>query len=372
MKNEKLGVGIIGASPNGGWGSTAHVPALQSLPDFEITAIGTSRQESANEAASKFNVPHAFTDPYELSTHPDVDIVAITVKVPEHSKLVKAAFQAGKHVYCEWPLARTTKEAVELLNIAQEKGVRHVVGLQARANPTINYVKDLLTSGYVGNVLSVNVSYSMPSFPTVGNTIDQAHAYLLDVHNGADQLTITAGHLLDGINYLLGDFSQVSAILETQVKQVKVIETGQFISATAPDHVVVNGILDNGAIVSTHVRNTNAASFILEINGTKGDLMLVSRDKMMFEMDPFILKGSQGRDSDLAELMVPSKYYLVPSNLHSGPAFNVAQLYAQFYQDLQMNTYETPNFHTGVQVHRLLDKVRESASSGLRQSLKLV
>ena len=49
MKLDKLGVGIIGASPNGGWGTMGHIPALQALPNFEVTAVSTTRQESANE-----------------------------------------------------------------------------------------------------------------------------------------------------------------------------------------------------------------------------------------------------------------------------------------------------------------------------------
>lgn len=365
----KLGVGIIGASPNGGWGSLGHIPALQALPNFEVTAISTTRQESANETSKRFGIPHAFTDPYELSIHPDVDIVAITVKVPEHDKLVRAALNAGKHVYCEWPLGRTTKEATDLLQIAKEKGIRHIVGLQARANPAVNYVKDLISSGYVGKVLSVNVSYSLPPFPTASGTIDQAHVYILDKTNGANQLTISTGHLLDGITYILGQFSEVSAILGTQFKNVKVIETGEIIQATSPDYVLVNGILENDVIVSCHVRNSTVAGLTLEINGAEGDLVMISKDKMMFQMDPFILKGAQGKNKDFEELTIPSQYHWVPSELNNGPAYNVAQLYAKFYKDLRENTHDTPDFNTAVKNHSLLDIIEKAAETGIRQKV---
>lgn len=55
MKEKKLGVGIIGASPNGGWGSMGHIPALQALPNFEVTAVSTTRQESADETSKRFS-----------------------------------------------------------------------------------------------------------------------------------------------------------------------------------------------------------------------------------------------------------------------------------------------------------------------------
>jgi predicted dehydrogenase len=367
MKVNKLGVGIIGASPNGGWGSMGHIPALQALPNFEVTAVSTTRQESANETSKRFGIPHAFTDPYELSIHPDVDIVTITVRVPEHDKLVRAALNAGKHVYCEFPLGRTTKEAADLLQMAEDKGVRHIIGLQARANPAVNYVKDLISSGYVGKILSVNVSYSLPPFPSASGTIDQGHVYILDKTNGANQLTIGNGHLLDGITYMLGQFSEVSAILGTQFQNVKVIETGEIVQATSPDYVLVNGIMENGAIISSHVRNTTVAGLTLEINGTEGDLVMVSKDKMMFQMDSFILKGAQGQNKDFQELTIPSRYYLVPSELNYGPAYNVAQLYTKFYKDLRENTHDTPDFNTAVNMHNLFDTIETASETGIRQ-----
>ena len=68
------------------------------------------------------------------------------------------ALNAGKHVYTEWPLGRTTAEAVEMADLAREKGVRNMVGLQSRTNPVLLYVKDLVASGYVGEVMSCHVS----------------------------------------------------------------------------------------------------------------------------------------------------------------------------------------------------------------------
>ena len=63
----KIRVGIIGASPDRGWASEAHIPALKSLSDdFEITALSTSRRESAEAASKLFGVPAAFDDHREL------------------------------------------------------------------------------------------------------------------------------------------------------------------------------------------------------------------------------------------------------------------------------------------------------------------
>jgi predicted dehydrogenase len=97
---------------------------LQALPDFELVAVGTSREESAQQAAEMFGVPLAFTSATELAQHPAVDLVVVTVKVAAHAGLVGAAIAAGKDVYCEWPLALSLGEAEELEQATREAGSR--------------------------------------------------------------------------------------------------------------------------------------------------------------------------------------------------------------------------------------------------------
>jgi predicted dehydrogenase len=107
MTAEKLRVGIVGANVRRGFAIDAHIPALRLLADLEISAVCTTRQASADEAAAYLGIPLAFTDPVRLAEHPDVDVVAVSVRVPSHREVVLAAAGAGKHVYCEWPLAGT-------------------------------------------------------------------------------------------------------------------------------------------------------------------------------------------------------------------------------------------------------------------------
>jgi len=130
--SSKIRVGIIGASPQRGFASIAHIPALQALPEFEISAVCTTRQDSADAAAKHFGIPLAFSDAEKLAQHPDVDLVTVSVKVPDHYQPVMAAIEAGKHVYCEWPLGRDTDEAARMLDAAKRKGIRHVSGSRAK------------------------------------------------------------------------------------------------------------------------------------------------------------------------------------------------------------------------------------------------
>src|SRR5262249_1412916 len=139
--HRKIRVGIVGVNPSRGFASIAHIPALQSLPDFD-SAVCTTRQDSAEAAARHYGVPRAFSDAAKLAEHPDGDLVTVSVKVPDHYLPVMTAIEAGKHVYCEWPLGRNTDEAVRMCDAANRRGVRHAVGLQGQVSPAINYTKD--------------------------------------------------------------------------------------------------------------------------------------------------------------------------------------------------------------------------------------
>jgi predicted dehydrogenase len=198
----KIRVGIVGLSPQRGFASIAHVPALHALPDFEIAAVCTTRQESADAAARHFGIPLAFSNAEDLARHPGVDLVTVTVKVPDHYRPVMAAIDAGKHVYCEWPLGRNTAEAQQMLDAAERKGVRHAVGLQGQWSPTIDYVRDLVTDGYVGKVLTATLIGCAPNWAA---RLDRA--YQADSENGANLMTITGGHQIDALCHCLGSFA---------------------------------------------------------------------------------------------------------------------------------------------------------------------
>src|SRR5713101_2786193 len=152
-----LGIGIIGVSPIRGWASTAHIPALRALPKYEIRALSAHNAESARAIGEAFRVSAVFSDHEELVIQPDIDVVVVTVKAPHHRELVSAALAAGKAVYCEWPLGRDVDEARAMAALAAEKRVRTVVGLQARQAPAIEFVRQLLRDGYVGEVLSTTM-----------------------------------------------------------------------------------------------------------------------------------------------------------------------------------------------------------------------
>ena len=141
---------IVGAGVSG-WASLSHLPALALLPQYEIAAVCTTRPESAREAAAKYGARQAFHDYHAMVRDPGIDLVSVVVKVPSHHEVVMAALEAGKHVYCEWPLGSNTAQAEAMARLARAKGVHAMVGLQARGDPTVRYLRQLIDDGYVGD-----------------------------------------------------------------------------------------------------------------------------------------------------------------------------------------------------------------------------
>src|SRR6059036_3970674 len=297
-----LGVGIIGVSPVRGWAATAHIPALRALPNYEIRALSGHSAESARAAGEVFGVRPVFSDHRKLVIQPDIDVVVVTAKVPHHRELVSAALAAGKAVYCEWPLGRDLEDARAMAALAAKQGVRTVVGLQARQAPAIAFVQQLLSDGYVGEVLSTTmVGLSIP-----GDVVVQPNAYMLDKANGANLLTIPVGHSLDILNYVLGEFAELSAVSAVRRPLITIEGTGEQIVKTAPDQVAVIGTLTSGATASIHIREAVAGGtgFLWEINGTDGTLRITA-EAALPEIFPLTVAGAQGRNEP-TELAIPA------------------------------------------------------------------
>lgn len=132
---------------------------MQQTSHYKITALQNSSQASAEAAAKTYSLDGVATydNPTSIAKDPNVDIVAVSVNVPQHYDLIRPALEAGKYVFSEWPLARNLAEAEELTQLAKEKGVKTMVGLQARQNPSIIKAKEIVASGKLGKILGTTM-----------------------------------------------------------------------------------------------------------------------------------------------------------------------------------------------------------------------
>jgi predicted dehydrogenase len=365
MPESTLGVGIVGVSPVRGWAATAHIPALRALPNYQIRALSAHNAESARAAGEVFGVAAVFSDHEQLVTRPDIDVVAITVKVPHHRQLVSAALAAGKAVYCEWPLGRDLDDAQAMAALAAQHGAHTAVGLQARQAPAIEFVQQLLRDGYLGEILSTTmVGLSVP-----GDVVGQPNAYMLDKTNGANLLTIAIGHSLDTLSYVLGEFADLSAVSDLRRPLITIKETGEQIMKTAADQIAVIGTLTSGATASIHLREAVAGGtgFLWEINGTDGTLRVTAAAAQP-QIYPLTVTGAHG-PNEPAELAAPAALthkWPALTSLEGTPAYNLGRAYAAFAADIANGTHTVPDFADAVGRHQVIAAVERSAASGKR------
>ena len=363
---QRFRVGIVGLQPGRSWAARAHIPALRLLSDsFDIIGVANSSPASAQAAAEACGLPRAFNSVAELVASPEIDIVSVTIKVPHHLEIVKAALDAGKHVYCEWPLGNGLAEAEELAGLAREKKRLAVVGTQARVAPEIHYLRRLIAEGYVGKVLSATLTARGRGW---GAAIDSqsTSGYLLDQANGATMLTIPMGHTLAALLDVLGDITELSSLIARRRPTVLALDTGNQLPMTAPDQVLVSGLLTGGAPIAIHYRGGIARGtpgLVWEINGSDGDLLLTAPSGHS-QMDPLTLQGGRGDDKTLHPLAVPAEFLEnCPADAIVG---NVARLYARMAADLRQNTRTAPDFDDAVALHRLIAAIEAAADSGNR------
>jgi len=366
MTPQRFRVGIVGLQPVRSWAARAHVPALRSLPDlYEIAGVANSSRASAEAAASACGLARAFGSVAELVESPDVDIVAITVKVPHHLALVRAAIGAGKHVYCEWPLGNGLAEAVELAALARDTGVLAVVGTQARVAPEILHLRRLIADGFIGEVLSTTLSARGRGW---GASIDSRSTggYLLDRTNGATMLSIPMGHTLAALRDVLGDVTVLSAFIANRRDKVLALDTREMLPMKAPDQVLVNGLLANGAPLSIHFRGgepRGVPGLVWEIQGTEGDIRVTASNGHT-QMVQLLLEGGRGDERTLYPLEVPAADRAGwPADVIPG---NVARMYGRMATDLDKGTRTAPSFDDAVELHRLIAAMEEAAEHGGR------
>jgi len=361
---DRIRLGLIGASVTGTWSARSHLPALQASTDVELTAVCTTRPDSAEAARRAWGARLAFDDYRRMIASPEIDAVAVVVRVPSHYAPTKAALEAGKHVYCEWPLGRTTAEAVELAALAKAKGLVTAVGLQARVNPALMHMKEQVAAGFVGEVMAVHVSLmregvlSRPSHRT----------WQRDAELGANTLTIANGHTVDAMRFVTGDFSRLSAVVATQAKQWLDTGTNTWLDVTSPDNVLLSGRLANGAVASVHIGAIPFAGsgYRMEVYGRDGTLVATGEDSP--QLSEVSLQGAKG-DNTLGAMPVPERFTFAAPGTPSGEALNVGQMYALFAQAIRDGAIRDgksrqPTFETAVDLHRLVDAIKQASDIG--------
>ena len=149
-----LGVGVIGAGRIG----LVHLEALSSCENARAVIVSNPTISKAEAAAIKYKLDHFTSDPDVVINHPEVEAAWICSPSQFHAEQIKARLAAGKHVFCEKPIAIDLKETVEAINACNKAGVKLMTALQRRFDPNFKRVKDAIEQDEVGEIVQVKLA----------------------------------------------------------------------------------------------------------------------------------------------------------------------------------------------------------------------
>lgn len=146
---KKVRLGVIGL----GWVSQVfHLPILSKLDDAEIVAVCDKDRPRSRMIGEKFSVPHVYSDPAHLLERDDIDAVIVATSTDAHHTVALAAFEAGKKVFVEKPIARSYKEAREMTEAANRHKLAFMVGMNNRFRPDTMILKSFIEKGELGEL----------------------------------------------------------------------------------------------------------------------------------------------------------------------------------------------------------------------------
>lgn len=215
---QRLSIGLIG----GGFMGRAHALAFRAAaavfslpraPHFEVVADATD--ELAQATAASLGFTRSTGDWQSLTADPAVDLVDITTPNVLHKPMALAAIKAGKHVYCEKPLAPNADDAKAMVDAAEAAGVKTFVGFNYLKNPMAALARDIVQSGEIGEVVSFRGIHAEDYMadPTT------PFSWRLDPESGPGALGDLGSHLISMARFLVGDVTSVCGQLETVVKE---------------------------------------------------------------------------------------------------------------------------------------------------------
>lgn len=291
---KEIKIGLVGA----GWMGKAHSSALldaQMLfgPEygtavFEIVA--DANEESAKTAQHKIGFKRMTTDWKEVVNDPAVDLVDIATPNSFHYEVAKAALENGKNVYCEKPLSISAEQSRELAELAAQKNVVNYVGYNNTMNPANAYVRDLVQSGKLGQIMKFTGTYDQDQLLDEDLPITWRHINKLA---GCGALGDLGSHLLSVSQFIMGDIKTVNAMSSTIFpKRPKAAGSDEMADVENEDIITFMAKYANGAtgtISASRVATGRKNYLAYEIQGTKGsvyyDLERMGEVQVYFQSD---------------------------------------------------------------------------------------
>ncbi|MFB9278400.1 Gfo/Idh/MocA family protein [Cohnella cellulosilytica] len=378
----ELNVALIGYNFMG----KAHSYALDNTDFFfkngvkPVKKVIVGRTEHlVKQAADNFGWQEYATDWREVVNRGDIDVVDIATPTISHMEIAIAAAQAGKHVFCEKPLAMNAEEAKRMLDAARQAKVVHMLGHNYRRVPAIALAKKLIEDGRLGEIYHFRGVYLQdwlldPNFPTSWK-LDRKIA-------GSGPHGDLNAHIIDLARYLVGEIDQVVGMDKTFIAQRPKVQVNEQLSGnltaqgdqsqlqevTVEDAAAFLAKFAGGALgtfEATRLAGGRKNHERIEINGSKGTLAFnfeaMNELEFWSKEDPVEIQGF--RKILVTEDVHPYIGAWWPPGHIIGYENTFVNQFADFFNAINKGTGLTPDFHDGWMNNKVLDAVTRSIAS---------
>jgi predicted dehydrogenase len=380
---KQLNVGIVGYKFMGKAHSNAwkKAPLFFEVPSQPVLKVACGRnQASLDEFAQNWGWEETETDWQKLVSRPDIDIVDIALPQQLHYDVAMAAAKAGKHIFCEKPLAMTSEQAAEMLKVCQENNVVHYLNHNYRRLPAVQLAKKLIGEGRVGRIFHWRCAYQQdwivdPNFPLTWQLRKETA-------QAGPQWDLNS-HAVDLAHFLVGDIATVSALTTNFITERPIADesTSGNLSAqtkgeekgpvTVEDAALMLVEFVSGAVGSfeaTRFATGRKNGLTFEIYGSEGslkfDLERMNELQYFSRNDP---EGAQGFRTILAT--DPTHAYMQhwwPAGHIIGYEHTFVHAVVDFLNAIDRGTVIEPNFADGLKTIRVLEAGLRSAENGQR------
>ena len=367
---QTFGVGMVGY----GFMGRMHTYAYQSLPmvydpppaKIRLVGVATATPESGRRAMEQAGYEFDTRDYRDLLNRDDVHLINVCTPNNLHREMVIDALKAGKHVYCDKPLAINLRQAQEVWEVACEAKTIHQMTFNYRFIPALLRAKQLADEGFMGRVYQFRVAYLHSSYINP----DRPASWRTDktVSGGGASFDL-GSHVIDLVRYLLGDFASVFATMETMIND-RPGPSGR-VPIEVDDILWMQARLKSGAMgtIEASRLSTGACDEIrFEAHGDKGAIRFNSMNPNWLDAyDATVPEGDYGGERGFERIESIQRYpnpasLPGPKNSVGWMRYHIDSLY-YFVHNVAVGRQSSPSIYDGLKVQEVLDAAIRSSDS---------
>ncbi len=382
-----VNVAVIGAA---GWIGSVHAECYARLntmiPHAKVvlhTAVDVV-EENAKKIADQLGFLKYTTDYHDAVNDPEVDIIDICCNNNFHKEIAIQAANAGKHVFCEKPLAMTEADALEMVECVKKNGVVNGCNLVYRKYPGVAFIKNLIDEGKLGKLYYIKALIEQDSH----SDPKDMHAWLFNRAKAGGGTIVTNGtHPIDLCRYLMGDYEEVSAISETFIKERPKFDPSQIGMAGSRTFIekrpdIIEGEMEKvdvddataalikfknggiGVLVSTWAKQGTRHNVGFEIVGSKGSAIF--NTERLNEVQLYINETDDRTRIGYTTIFLGNEHpYGELINMKSGTGIGGKDVFAFSMKDFVECVLESkemsPSFYDGYMAVKYLKRIQQAA-----------